>query len=200
MARLAKDVLAEIPDQLLSFMKTRGIEPRPPLPVTSDSPSMSTMTATNTSTSKHHNTQAWEDSKEWSMLLEQRNMCACVSVCVPQFSRLSERNQICKTRIPSVLIVRIYLQDMDQKYREYILKSFFMFLAQIFVNTYHKHCRYNTQLCMDTWAPFKCNVFSLHTPLLSFPVCLKPVWMFFDFSCTGKKSKICTIDRAHSLL
>nr|XP_020468197.1 copine-9-like isoform X2 [Monopterus albus]XP_020468198.1 copine-9-like isoform X2 [Monopterus albus] len=31
MARLAKDVLAEIPDQLLSFMKGRGIEPRPSL-------------------------------------------------------------------------------------------------------------------------------------------------------------------------
>uniref|UniRef100_A0A4W6D9C6 Copine family member 9 n=1 Tax=Lates calcarifer TaxID=8187 RepID=A0A4W6D9C6_LATCA len=31
MARLAKDVLAEIPDQLLSFMKGRGIEPRPAL-------------------------------------------------------------------------------------------------------------------------------------------------------------------------
>uniref|UniRef100_A0A3P9MZW5 Copine family member 9 n=1 Tax=Poecilia reticulata TaxID=8081 RepID=A0A3P9MZW5_POERE len=31
MARLAKDVLAEIPDQLLSFMKSRGIEPRPAL-------------------------------------------------------------------------------------------------------------------------------------------------------------------------
>uniref|UniRef100_A0A3Q3WTU7 C2 domain-containing protein n=1 Tax=Mola mola TaxID=94237 RepID=A0A3Q3WTU7_MOLML len=30
MARLAKDVLAEIPEQLLSFMKSRGIEPRPP--------------------------------------------------------------------------------------------------------------------------------------------------------------------------
>nr|XP_033482627.1 copine-9-like isoform X2 [Epinephelus lanceolatus] len=44
MARLAKDVLAEIPDQLLSFMKSRGIEPRPPLPATSDSPSMSTTT------------------------------------------------------------------------------------------------------------------------------------------------------------
>ncbi|XP_029361707.1 copine-9 isoform X2 [Echeneis naucrates] len=29
MARLAKDVLAEIPDQLLSFMKSRSIEPRP---------------------------------------------------------------------------------------------------------------------------------------------------------------------------
>lgn len=29
MARLAKDVLAEIPDQLVSFMKSRGIEPRP---------------------------------------------------------------------------------------------------------------------------------------------------------------------------
>ncbi|XP_039627469.1 copine-9 [Polypterus senegalus] len=32
MARLAKDVLAEIPEQLLSFMKSRGIEPRPALP------------------------------------------------------------------------------------------------------------------------------------------------------------------------
>ncbi|MCI4387177.1 hypothetical protein PGIGA_G00071080 [Pangasianodon gigas] len=31
MARLAKDVLAEIPEQLLSYMKTRGIEPRPAL-------------------------------------------------------------------------------------------------------------------------------------------------------------------------
>ncbi|XP_063330941.1 copine-9-like [Pelmatolapia mariae] len=55
MARLAKDVLAEIPDQLLSFMKSRGIEPRPPLPVTSDSPSVSTTTATNMSTTKHCN-------------------------------------------------------------------------------------------------------------------------------------------------
>ncbi|MCI4375357.1 hypothetical protein PGIGA_G00108540 [Pangasianodon gigas] len=35
MARLAKDVLAEIPDQLLSFMKSKGIEPRPALPATS---------------------------------------------------------------------------------------------------------------------------------------------------------------------
>ncbi|XP_056897542.1 copine-9-like [Takifugu flavidus] len=32
MARLAKDVLAEIPDQLLSFMKSRGIHPRPAVP------------------------------------------------------------------------------------------------------------------------------------------------------------------------
>ncbi|XP_033939918.1 copine-9-like isoform X1 [Pseudochaenichthys georgianus] len=44
MARLAKDVLAEIPEQLLSFMKSRGLEPRPPLPATSDPPSMSTST------------------------------------------------------------------------------------------------------------------------------------------------------------
>lgn len=29
MARLAKDVLAEIPDQLLSYMKTRDLKPRP---------------------------------------------------------------------------------------------------------------------------------------------------------------------------
>uniref|UniRef100_A0A8C9VIH0 Copine family member 9 n=1 Tax=Scleropages formosus TaxID=113540 RepID=A0A8C9VIH0_SCLFO len=34
MARLAKDVLAEIPDQLLSYMKSRGIEPRPALETT----------------------------------------------------------------------------------------------------------------------------------------------------------------------
>ncbi|KAJ8369655.1 hypothetical protein SKAU_G00096830 [Synaphobranchus kaupii] len=34
MARLAKDVLAEIPDQLLSFMKSRCIEPRPALAAT----------------------------------------------------------------------------------------------------------------------------------------------------------------------
>uniref|UniRef100_A0AAQ5ZAJ9 C2 domain-containing protein n=1 Tax=Amphiprion ocellaris TaxID=80972 RepID=A0AAQ5ZAJ9_AMPOC len=59
MARLAKDVLAEIPDQLLSFMKTRGIEPRPPLPATSDSPSMSTTTtATTTPAPKQRNTHA----------------------------------------------------------------------------------------------------------------------------------------------
>uniref|UniRef100_A0A3B4EPL5 C2 domain-containing protein n=1 Tax=Pygocentrus nattereri TaxID=42514 RepID=A0A3B4EPL5_PYGNA len=32
MARLAKDVLAEIPDQLLSFMKSKGIDPRPAPP------------------------------------------------------------------------------------------------------------------------------------------------------------------------
>uniref|UniRef100_A0A8C2YVE6 Copine family member 9 n=1 Tax=Cyclopterus lumpus TaxID=8103 RepID=A0A8C2YVE6_CYCLU len=38
MARLAKDVLAEIPDQLLSFMKSRGVEPRPPLPATPSLP------------------------------------------------------------------------------------------------------------------------------------------------------------------
>ncbi|KAJ4941301.1 hypothetical protein JOQ06_027586 [Pogonophryne albipinna] len=44
MARLAKDVLAEIPEQLLSFMKSRGLEPRPPLPAASDPPSMSTST------------------------------------------------------------------------------------------------------------------------------------------------------------
>ncbi|XP_058488703.1 copine-9-like isoform X1 [Solea solea] len=54
MARLAKDVLAEIPDQLLSFMRSRGIEPRPPLPVTSESPSMSTTTATTTKERNMH--------------------------------------------------------------------------------------------------------------------------------------------------
>ncbi|XP_026162173.1 copine-9-like [Mastacembelus armatus] len=57
MARLAKDVLAEIPDQLLSFMKSRGIEPRPPVPVTSDSPSVSTTTTTATA-SKERNMHA----------------------------------------------------------------------------------------------------------------------------------------------
>lgn len=35
MARLAKDVLAEIPDQLLSFMKSKEIEPRPAPPAAS---------------------------------------------------------------------------------------------------------------------------------------------------------------------
>ncbi|XP_010840378.1 PREDICTED: copine-9 isoform X2 [Bison bison bison] len=34
MARLAKDVLAEIPEQLLSYMRTRDIQPRPPPPAT----------------------------------------------------------------------------------------------------------------------------------------------------------------------
>lgn len=29
MARLARDVLAEIPDQLVSYMKAQGIRPRP---------------------------------------------------------------------------------------------------------------------------------------------------------------------------
>ncbi|XP_040890842.1 copine-9-like isoform X1 [Toxotes jaculatrix] len=53
MARLAKDVLAEIPDQLLSFMKSRGIEPRPPLPATSDSPSVSTTTSTTKERNMH---------------------------------------------------------------------------------------------------------------------------------------------------
>ncbi len=32
MARLAKDVLAEIPDQLISYMKSRGIKPNPSPP------------------------------------------------------------------------------------------------------------------------------------------------------------------------
>ncbi|XP_029989631.1 copine-9-like [Sphaeramia orbicularis] len=58
MARLAKDVLAEIPDQLLSFMKSRGIEPRPPVAATSDSPSVSTNTTTTTPASKQRNVHA----------------------------------------------------------------------------------------------------------------------------------------------
>lgn len=32
MARLAKDVLAEIPDQFISYMKSRGIKPNPAPP------------------------------------------------------------------------------------------------------------------------------------------------------------------------
>ncbi|CAJ1051948.1 copine-9-like [Xyrichtys novacula] len=58
MARLAKDVLAEIPDQLLSFMKSRGIEPRPPLPACSDSPSVSCTTNTTTPASKERSMHA----------------------------------------------------------------------------------------------------------------------------------------------
>uniref|UniRef100_A0A8C7EZ76 Copine family member 9 n=1 Tax=Oncorhynchus kisutch TaxID=8019 RepID=A0A8C7EZ76_ONCKI len=38
MARLAKDVLAEIPEQLLGFMKTRDIEPRPASSTTTTTP------------------------------------------------------------------------------------------------------------------------------------------------------------------
>ncbi|KAM7402753.1 hypothetical protein PAMP_017966 [Pampus punctatissimus] len=58
MARLAKDVLAEIPDQLLSFMKSRGIEPRPPLPACSNSPSMATTKTTTTAAPKERNMHA----------------------------------------------------------------------------------------------------------------------------------------------
>lgn len=58
MARLAKDVLAEIPDQLLSYMKSRGIEPRPPLPAASESPSMSTSTTTSSAAQKERKTVA----------------------------------------------------------------------------------------------------------------------------------------------
>lgn len=58
MARLAKDVLAEIPDQLLSFMKSRGIEPRPPLPATSEIPSMATNNMTTTAAPKGRSVHA----------------------------------------------------------------------------------------------------------------------------------------------
>ncbi|KAM6927916.1 LOW QUALITY PROTEIN: copine-9-like [Xenentodon cancila] len=57
MARLAKDVLAEIPDQLLSFMKSRGIEPRPPLLATSELPSVSATTVTSTPDVKQRKAQ-----------------------------------------------------------------------------------------------------------------------------------------------
>ncbi|KAF6113285.1 copine 5 [Phyllostomus discolor] len=41
MARLARDVLAEIPDQLVSYMKAKGIRPRPPPEAPESSPSQS---------------------------------------------------------------------------------------------------------------------------------------------------------------
>ncbi|XP_054424702.1 copine-5 isoform X2 [Pteronotus mesoamericanus] len=41
MARLARDVLAEIPDQLVSYMKAKGIRPRPPPEAPEGSPSQS---------------------------------------------------------------------------------------------------------------------------------------------------------------
>ncbi|CAO2608709.1 Cpne5 [Lemmus lemmus] len=41
MARLARDVLAEIPDQLVSYMKAQGIRPRPPPAAPAQSPSQS---------------------------------------------------------------------------------------------------------------------------------------------------------------
>lgn len=41
MARLARDVLAEIPDQLVSYMKAQGIRPRPPPEAPASSPPQS---------------------------------------------------------------------------------------------------------------------------------------------------------------
>lgn len=41
MARLARDVLAEIPDQLVSYMKAKGIRPSPPPEAPASSPSQS---------------------------------------------------------------------------------------------------------------------------------------------------------------
>ncbi|XP_017378074.1 copine-5 isoform X2 [Cebus imitator] len=41
MARLARDVLAEIPDQLVSYMKAQGIRPRPPPAAPTHSPTQS---------------------------------------------------------------------------------------------------------------------------------------------------------------
>ncbi|XP_023209160.1 copine-9-like [Xiphophorus maculatus] len=57
MARLAKDVLAEIPDQLMSYMKSRGIEARPPQPATSDPTSDPNSDPTSTGTAKQSNTR-----------------------------------------------------------------------------------------------------------------------------------------------
>ncbi|XP_027857985.1 copine-9-like isoform X2 [Xiphophorus couchianus] len=57
MARLAKDVLAEIPDQLMSYMKSRGIEARPPQPATSDPNSDPNSDPTSTGTTKQSNTR-----------------------------------------------------------------------------------------------------------------------------------------------
>lgn len=47
MARLAKDVLAEIPDQFISYMKSRGIKPNPAPPPYTPPGHM------------HHHTQIW---------------------------------------------------------------------------------------------------------------------------------------------
>lgn len=41
MARLARDVLAEIPDQLVSYMKAQGIRPHPPPAAPEHSPPQS---------------------------------------------------------------------------------------------------------------------------------------------------------------
>lgn len=41
MARLARDVLAEIPDQLVSYMKAKGIRPRPAPEAPASSPAQS---------------------------------------------------------------------------------------------------------------------------------------------------------------
>ncbi len=84
MARLAKDVLAEIPDQLLSFMKNRGIEPRPPLPASSDSPSMSTTTTT-TAAPKERNKHAWQAGGKKSTAADghlSKERCVFVFLCV----------------------------------------------------------------------------------------------------------------------
>ncbi|KAJ7999609.1 hypothetical protein DPEC_G00196180 [Dallia pectoralis] len=50
MARLAKDVLAEIPEQLLGFMKTRGIIPHPAQPAASSSGTTCSITTTSITT------------------------------------------------------------------------------------------------------------------------------------------------------
>lgn len=63
MARLAKDVLAEIPDQFISYMKSRGIKPNPaPPPYTPPGHT-------------HHHTQIW-DASSW---LFHRELTACSS-------------------------------------------------------------------------------------------------------------------------
>lgn len=84
MARLAKDVLAEIPDQLLSFMKSRGIEPQLPLPATSESPSMSTTTTTTTAAQKERKMHAWSESGRSSTVVRDfsKGKCVFVSLCV----------------------------------------------------------------------------------------------------------------------
>ncbi len=62
MARLAKDVLAEIPDQLISYMKSRGIKPNlvPPAYSTADHPQTNPVWAPHTAVGVGQGRNWWE--------------------------------------------------------------------------------------------------------------------------------------------